>query len=72
MEHRFMIPQIATFLAENDLSFLGFELPDRIMEQFHAQHSGANAALDLRNWDVFEKSNPNAFRPMYVFSITRL
>ena len=71
MEHRFSIPQIANFLTENHLSFLGFELPDRIMEQFHAQHSAANAALDLKIWDVFEQSNPNAFRPMYIFSVVK-
>jgi hypothetical protein len=71
MEHRFTIPDIANFLTEHHLCFLGFELPDTIMAAFYAQYSGANAALNLNLWDAFEASNPNAFRPMYVFSIAK-
>ncbi len=32
MEHRFTIPEIAAFLNENGLSFLGFELEDKAFE----------------------------------------
>jgi SAM-dependent methyltransferase len=76
MEHRFTIPDIATFLAEHRLSFLGFELPDRVMGEFCRQHGAADTALDLKTldlktWHDFERSNPNAFHPMYVFSITK-
>ena len=71
MEHRFTIPEIAAFLTEHGLSFLGFELPDGIIAEFHRRHSGANAAVDLKNWDIFEHSRPDSFRQMYIFSITK-
>jgi hypothetical protein len=46
MEHRFTIPEIAAFLQENDLSFLGFELfEDRsVIGKFQLGESAGLAA----------------------------
>ena len=71
MEHRFTIPEIAAFLDEQQLSFLGFELDPRTIEQFQQQFRGAEAVLDLKHWHSFEQANPLTFRNMYQFSIRK-
>jgi len=69
VEHRFTIPQIAAFLDEQGLSFLGFELDDSVIEKFHRQYPGADALTDLECWNAFEAANPHTFRSMYTFSV---
>lgn len=71
MVHRFSIPQIATFLDENGLSFLGFELDERTMEKFREQNPDAQALTDLQRWNTFEAANPQTFRRMYIFSVRK-
>jgi hypothetical protein len=71
MEHRFTVPQIAAFLNEQQLSFLGFELPDKVIEKFQQQYPGAGALTNLDHWNAFETANPDTFRHMYVFTASR-
>jgi 2-polyprenyl-3-methyl-5-hydroxy-6-metoxy-1,4-benzoquinol methylase len=71
MEHRFTIPEIATFLKEQGLAFLGFELDDAIVGKFQQRYPGAAALVDLDHWNAFEAANPQTFRHMYVFSVRR-
>jgi 2-polyprenyl-3-methyl-5-hydroxy-6-metoxy-1,4-benzoquinol methylase len=71
MEHRFTIAEIAAFLGEQRLSFLGFELDAKTVEKFQRQYPGADALLDLGCWRSFEETNPQTFRNMYQFSIRK-
>jgi len=71
MEHRFTIPQIAAFLDEDRLSFLGFDLPPATMEKFAAQFAGKDDLTNLEHWHAFETANPLTFRHMYVLSVRR-
>ena len=71
MEHRFTIARIASFLKEEKLSFLGFDLDPRVAERFAKQFPGDDALTDLDAWQAFEANNPQAFRYMYVFDIRR-
>jgi SAM-dependent methyltransferase len=71
MEHRFTIPEIAAFLSENGLSFLGFELDAKIIETFQQQYPGVEALFNLAYWHRFEEANPQTFRNMYQFSIRK-
>lgn len=71
MEHRLTIPQIAAFLKEHELSFLGFELDPKVAETFRARYPGAEALLNLDDWNAFEAANPQTFWNMYKFSIRR-
>jgi 2-polyprenyl-3-methyl-5-hydroxy-6-metoxy-1,4-benzoquinol methylase len=71
MEHRFTIPEIAAFLREEGLSFLGFELDGKTIERFRRQYPGAAALLDLDCWQNFEVTDPLTFRNMYQFSIRK-
>ncbi len=71
MEHTFTIPAIAALLVEHGLAFLGFELDADVVEKFQRQYPAAEALTDLDCWTAFERSNPQTFRHMYVFSVRR-
>jgi SAM-dependent methyltransferase len=71
MEHRFKIPEIATFLNEQRLSFLGFELNPQIVEKFRRQYPGPAALTNLDDWCAFEAANPETFLHMYIFSVRK-
>jgi SAM-dependent methyltransferase len=72
MEHRFTIPQIASFLQENGLIFHGFELDGAVIEKFKQRYPGSEALINLIYWNAFEADNPNTFRGMYVFTISKV
>jgi SAM-dependent methyltransferase len=67
--HEFTIPQIAAFLDQNDLQFLGFSLGD-VVGHFVRQF-GIENETDLRAWHQFETANPSAFQGMYEFWIQK-
>jgi 2-polyprenyl-3-methyl-5-hydroxy-6-metoxy-1,4-benzoquinol methylase len=71
MEHRFTIPEIAAFLKDNGLSFLGFEPFDdpTVLEKFHRQFGGAADESDLDQWHRFEAEHPETFWDMYNFMV---
>jgi 2-polyprenyl-3-methyl-5-hydroxy-6-metoxy-1,4-benzoquinol methylase len=71
MEHRLTIPEIAAFLHENDLSFLGFERFDdpTVIEKFHKQFPGAADEANLDQWHRFEGTHPETFLGMYLFMV---
>jgi SAM-dependent methyltransferase len=71
MEHRLTIPEIAAFLSEQKLSFLGFELDPETVKKFGEQHPGGKGPVNLDDWHSFEQANPTTFRNMYVFSIRK-
>jgi hypothetical protein len=71
MEHRHTIPEIAAFLRDNNLSFLGFECfnePD-VIETFQKQFPEPDALTDLDRWDAFEAEHPETFWGMYIFML---
>ena len=71
MEHCFTIPQIAAFLGESNLSFLGFEPFEDpgVIRKFYEQFSNAADELNLDQWHRFETDHPDTFRGMYVFTV---
>jgi len=71
LEHRFNIPDIATFLSENGLTFLGFRVTPQIADQFRKQFPDPNASTDLSCWQAFETANPHTFAAMYRFSVRK-
>ena len=71
VEHRFTLPQIKSLLAARRLSFLGFDLDPRLIEQFQKQFPSAAALTELDKWHVFETANPQTFRNMYVFTVRK-
>ncbi|MGH6771323.1 MAG: methyltransferase domain-containing protein [Xanthobacteraceae bacterium] len=69
MEHQFTIPAIKAFLAEEGLTFLGFDIDGRIRARFQEQFPDASALTDLDCWETFEAANPQTFINMYVFYV---
>jgi hypothetical protein len=70
-EHRLPIPQIKTFLHDNGLRFVGFNVESRIVDNFRNRFPEAGAATDLERWHVFEIDHPIVFSTMYNFWIQK-
>ena len=70
-EHRLTLPQIAEFLAEQHLAFLGFELEARVAAGYRAQFPADAAMTDLGQWHRFETENPDIFAGMYNFFVQK-
>lgn len=68
-EQRFSLPEIASFLTENRLTFLGFDLPVRTFKRYSEEYTHDGAACDLASWHEFETNNPSAFASMYNFFV---
>jgi Flp pilus assembly protein TadD/2-polyprenyl-3-methyl-5-hydroxy-6-metoxy-1,4-benzoquinol methylase len=68
-EHHLSLPQIARFIAENDLRLLGFELEDAVLGAYRRRFPQDDSATDLACWDTFEAEHPGLFGGMYVFWI---
>ena len=68
-EHQFDIPQIASFLTDNRLNFLGFETA--ATEAYRRRFPEDGSATDLARWEVFESENPATFLGMYQFWIQK-
>jgi SAM-dependent methyltransferase len=70
-EHRLTIPQIAAFLAENDLAFIGFDLDHPTLQRYLARFPDDRTMSDLNCWDVFEREHPGTFAGMYQFWVQK-
>ena len=58
---------IAAYLKDNGLVFLGFDLPDAVLDAYRARFPDDAAAVSLTHWEEFESENPGLFAAMYVF-----
>jgi tetratricopeptide (TPR) repeat protein/2-polyprenyl-3-methyl-5-hydroxy-6-metoxy-1,4-benzoquinol methylase len=70
-EHQLTLPEIAGFLAENELEFLGFELDAPVLRQYGVMHPDDPSARDLARWDAFERAYPQVFSGMYQFWVQK-
>ncbi|MGA8614080.1 MAG: methyltransferase domain-containing protein [Xanthobacteraceae bacterium] len=70
-EHRLTLPDIKTFLAQNNLQFAGFVLPPAILRRFAMRFPEPAAMTDLDRWNTFESEAPDTFAGMYVFSLQK-
>jgi tetratricopeptide (TPR) repeat protein/SAM-dependent methyltransferase len=70
-EHRMRLPQIKAFLAEQRLTFLGFETAEPLARAYAARFPADPARIDLDNWHAFETGNPRSFVGMYHFWIQK-
>ena len=68
-EHQLTIPEIAAFLAEHRLTFIGFAgEADHEYRQCFPQDT---AMTDLGNWHRFETEHPATFVGMYQFWVQK-
>src|SRR5262249_32614997 len=70
-EHRLALPQIAAFLAANDLHFIGFDLDAQVAARYRSRYPADTTMTDLASWDAFERQFPNTFAAMYVFWVQK-
>ncbi|HMK78669.1 MAG TPA: tetratricopeptide repeat protein [Xanthobacteraceae bacterium] len=71
-ECRLTLQQIAEFLAENGLTFIGFdELPPQVACRYRERFADDRAMTDLRLWGEFEADNPDTFQGMYQFWVQK-
>jgi tetratricopeptide (TPR) repeat protein/SAM-dependent methyltransferase len=68
-EHQHTLPEIAAFIAQEDLQFLGFEIDQRVLGAYLARNPDDPAAVDLDRWHRFELDNPGVFAGMYQFAV---
>jgi Flp pilus assembly protein TadD/SAM-dependent methyltransferase len=69
VEHPLGLDAIAAFLAENGLTFLGFETGEDVMGAYRARFPADATAADLANWTAFEAERP--FTAMYQFWVQK-
>ena len=65
------IPQIAEFLDETDLDFLGFVVDARVLRHFTDRFPGNDNVRDFAKWHLFERENPKVFAGQYHLWLQR-
>jgi Flp pilus assembly protein TadD/SAM-dependent methyltransferase len=70
-EHRFTLPQIKIFLADNGLMLLGIQHDADVLARYRAQFPDDPACADLDNWHAYEQKNPHTFAGMYQFVVQK-
>jgi tetratricopeptide (TPR) repeat protein/SAM-dependent methyltransferase len=70
-EHRFTLPEISRFLAESQLSFIGFALDPPTKRLYAEQFPDDRMMADLAQWDAFEQEHPETFAGMYNFWVQK-
>jgi SAM-dependent methyltransferase len=70
-ERRLTIPQIKSFIVENDLKFIGFEFAPQVMQRYREIFGGDRFVRDLDRWHAFETERPDTFAGMYQFWVQK-
>jgi tetratricopeptide (TPR) repeat protein/SAM-dependent methyltransferase len=70
-EYQHTFPEIAAFLAAENLQFLGFQLDARVLRAYAAEYPEDTAMIDLACWHRFECKNPGIFAGMYQFAVQK-
>ncbi len=70
-EHQLTLPEIGTFLTQNRLEFLGFDITDHVLRNFRRRFPDDKTMTDLNVWHIFESENPATFSGMYQFWIQK-
>ena len=70
-ERQLELTEIQSFLADENLAFLGFELEASVLARYRAVFPNDRAMTNLENWHLFERENPSTFGGMYQFWIEK-
>jgi hypothetical protein len=70
-EWQMSLPEIARFLGESNVEFLGFVTDAKVIHKFKIRFPQDETAGDLALWNVFENENPDTFVGMYQFWIRK-
>lgn len=70
-EHRATLPEIKSFVAENGLKFVGFNLDTGTGRRFAMRFPEPTALTDFDCWHAFETEAPETFIGMYQFWVRK-
>ncbi|MGD9769804.1 MAG: class I SAM-dependent methyltransferase, partial [Pseudolabrys sp.] len=70
-EHQMSLAEIAAFVAENDVEFVGMHVEPQHLLRFSERFPDAQPGRDLGAWQTYEAENPSAFTGMYQFWIRK-
>ena len=70
-EHRFTINQLIKILNDNELTFLGFFLPQQLKNLYLKSFPKDKKQTKLGNWAEFETKYPFTFSAMYQFWVCK-
>lgn len=70
-EHCFTLDEISSFIREEQLEFIGFDLDPQIIQTYRQRFPDDPAATDLARWQRFENENPDSFVAMYQFWVQK-
>jgi SAM-dependent methyltransferase len=70
-EHQMTLAEIAGFIAENNVEFVGLHTNPTHLWRFSQRFPDARAGSDLGLWEAYEAENPSAFLGMYQFWIRK-
>ena len=70
-EHRFTLPEIASLIDANDMSFIGFDFDGREIPNAFGARFGDDRLGDLVSWRAFETAHPDLLEG-YVFWCQKL
>jgi SAM-dependent methyltransferase len=66
-ERPIVLAEIEAFLAQNGLTFRGFQLPPPILQAFLVEHPKSGWPGAFADWRAFEERHPHTFDAMYRF-----
>lgn len=64
-ERNLTLPDIADFIAGNDLEFLGFDIDAQTRRNYARRFPADDAMTNLAQWHEYEVDNPRTFTGMY-------
>jgi SAM-dependent methyltransferase/tetratricopeptide (TPR) repeat protein len=70
-EHQLTLPQIAAFVDENALTFIGFDVNAATQALYRARFPADAEMKDVATWHLFERENPDTFVGMYQFWVQK-
>jgi tetratricopeptide (TPR) repeat protein/SAM-dependent methyltransferase len=70
-EHQTTLPEIAGFIADSNIEFLGFVTDAQVLRRFQKRFPQDQAAANLDHWHIFETEHPETFAGMYQFWIRK-
>ena len=71
-EHRVTLADIYTFIKNNRLRFIGFDIDPYVLYRYKQRFSDDRTATNLSHWELFEHENPDTFIGMYQFWIQKI
>jgi SAM-dependent methyltransferase len=70
-EHQLTLPQIAGFVDDNALTFIGFDVNAATQALYRARFPADAEMKDVATWHLFERENPDTFVGMYQFWVQK-